>query len=253
MEETLIQTDPALDAPLAAAPEPGLLAGIEAGMDTLLLGGPIVGVLVGMSVLALAIVIAKAWQFFASGVGEGRAAEAALALWRRGDAARALAAARGGRGPASAAMREALEGAMRGADPGGLREEVIRLAADRIEDLRAWLRPLEVIASLAPLLGLFGTVLGMIDAFAALEAAGSRVDPAILSGGIWEALLTTAVGLAVAIPAVAALAWLERRVERLERRIDSLVAGFFATGPGLAPAEKESGHERSFGAAPSRA
>ncbi len=249
MEETLNQPLPEL-APLSA---PATFGGMDTGLQTLLLGGPIVALLVAMSVLALAIVIAKGWQFFAAGVGEGQAAEAALALWRRGDGARALAAARSGRGPASTAMRDALEGTMRGASPDALREEVVRLAADRIESLRAWLRPLEVIASLAPLLGLFGTVLGMIEAFAALEAAGSRVDPAILSGGIWEALLTTAVGLAVAIPAVAALAWLERRVERLERRIDSLVSGFFATGPGIAPADQDSADARSFIAAPYRA
>jgi biopolymer transport protein ExbB len=54
------------------------------------------------------------------------------------------------------------------------------------------------------LLGLFGTVLGMVEAFRQLELAGSQVDPAVLSGGIWQALLTTAVGLAVAIPAVLA-------------------------------------------------
>jgi biopolymer transport protein ExbB len=64
----------------------------------------------------------------------------------------------------------------------------------------------------------------MIDAFAALEAAGSRVDPATLSGGIWEALLTTAVGLAVAIPAVAAFNWFERRVERAELAIEGVVS-----------------------------
>jgi biopolymer transport protein ExbB len=63
------------------------------------------------------------------------------------------------------------------------------------------------------LLGLFGTVLGMIEAFRAMEAAGARVDPSILSGGIWQALLTTAVGLGVAIPVSIAHSWLERRVE----------------------------------------
>ncbi len=230
----------------------GPFASLVTAFDTLMLGGPIVGVLASMSVVALAIVIAKAWQFLTAGVGEGRAAEEALALWRRGDRTRALATARAGRGPASVAMRDLIEGAGRGAPEAALREEEIRLSADRIEALRAWLRPLETIASLAPLLGLFGTVLGMIEAFGALEAAGSRVDPAILSGGIWEALLTTAIGLAVAIPAVAALNWFERRIERLERRIDSLVAGFFAS-EAAAPHQEERAHGRPVLAATSRA
>jgi biopolymer transport protein ExbB len=60
---------------------------------------------------------------------------------------------------------------------------------------------LELISTIAPLLGLLGTVLGMIAAFQALQESGSRADPAILAGGIWEALLTTAAGMAVAIPA----------------------------------------------------
>ena len=67
----------------------------------------------------------------------------------------------------------------------------------------------------------------MIDAFRQLEQAGNQVDPAVLSGGIWEALLTTAVGLAVAMPTVVALNWLERRVDRLAFEIDDIVTQSF--------------------------
>ena len=67
----------------------------------------------------------------------------------------------------------------------------------------------------------------MIDAFRQMEAAGSNVNPAILSGGIWVALLTTAVGLAVAIPAVAMLNWLERIVERAAHTMDDAVTRLF--------------------------
>ena len=62
-------------------------------------------------------------------------------------------------------------------------------------------------------------MIGMIEAFQQLEAAGNRVDPAILSGGIWEALLTTAVGLAVAIPAIGALNLFENRVDQVRLRL----------------------------------
>mgnify|MGYP005678813071 FL=1 len=55
----------------------------------------------------------------------------------------------------------------------------------------------------------------MINAFMRLEEAGSRVDPSILSGGIWEALLTTAFGLTVAIPAMAAFYYLEGEVDHV--------------------------------------
>jgi biopolymer transport protein ExbB len=57
------------------------------------------------------------------------------------------------------------------------------------------------VATVAPLLGLLGTVSGMIKAFMVIEKLGGKVDATVLAGGIWEALLTTAFGLIVGIPA----------------------------------------------------
>jgi biopolymer transport protein ExbB len=96
-----------------------------------------------------------------------------------------------------------------------------------LHELRAFLRPLEVIATLSPLLGLLGTVLGMIVAFQQMEAAGRQVDPTVLSGGIWQALLTTAVGLAVAIPVVAVHSWLERKTDRVAHHMNDAVTRVF--------------------------
>ena len=90
------------------------------------------------------------------------------------------------------------------------------------------MKVLEVIGGLAPLLGLFGTVLGMIEAFQQLEAAGSQVDPAILSGGIWLALLTTAAGLAVAMPAVIIYVFFDRYLEQLAHDLEILVGKCFS-------------------------
>lgn len=107
------------------------------------------------------------------------------------------------------------------------RTEALRRARLLIGHYDSYLKPLEVIATLSPLLGLFGTVLGMIEAFRAMEAAGTQVNPAILSGGIWQALLTTAVGLAVAIPVSMLHSWLERAAETqtaaLQNDIDTLL------------------------------
>jgi biopolymer transport protein ExbB len=86
---------------------------------------------------------------------------------------------------------------------------------------------LEVIAALSPLLGLFGTVLGMIKAFQKLELAGSNVDPSILSGGIWEALLTTAIGLAVAIPAVLLVNYFDRIIDRTRHQMEDAATQIF--------------------------
>jgi biopolymer transport protein ExbB len=196
-------------------------------MDLLQTGGPMVLILLVLSVLALAIVFAKLIQFRAARIGERGPAQEALRLWKANRAGEAIALAGRARGPLAQALARAMRGQHRGLPEPRVREEVLRYGADVLADLRGWFRPLEVIASLAPLLGLFGTVLGMIEAFRQLEAAGNQVNPAILSGGIWEALLTTAVGLAVAIPVVAILNWLERRVDRLAHEMDSVVRRVF--------------------------
>lgn len=196
-------------------------------------GGAVVVILLAMSVFAMAVVLAKLMQFHSAALGDGNVAREALALYRKGEADRSLQVASGSAHPAAQALAQVVTGRQRGVGDAVIREEVSRVGNRALEELRSWLRSLEVIASLAPLLGLFGTVLGMIAAFRQLEAAGDQVNPAILSGGIWEALLTTAVGLAVAIPSVAALNWLERRVERVAHEMEDVVAGAFTQDLGL--------------------
>lgn len=192
------------------------------------MGGPVVAILLTLSIVALAIVVAKVWQFRTARLADRQTARKALALFRANDAENALVVAESCVNPVAQVLAYALRGRQHtNLDESRIREEVIRYGGDVLEALRAYLRPLEIIASLAPLLGLFGTVLGMIEAFQQLQHAGSQVDPAILSGGISEALLTTAVGLAVAIPSVAALSWLERSVERTSHEMDSVVTQVF--------------------------
>lgn len=190
-------------------------------------GGPTIAILVAMSIMMTAILFWKIWQFQLLRIGDERTAENALQVFRSGASDDALNLAASSPNPAARALELALTGVQRDLPDSLIREEVSRYGNAALEDLRSWLRTLEVIASLAPLLGLFGTVLGMIGAFRQLEAAGNQVDPAILSGGIWEALLTTAVGLAVAMPTVAALSWLERRVERTGHAMDRIVTAVF--------------------------
>jgi biopolymer transport protein ExbB len=101
---------------------------------------------------------------------------------------------------------------------GDSRESASDLIASRahkeIDGLNGGLRLMAAIAVLSPLLGLLGTVMGMINAFQQMEGAGSRIDPSVLSGGIWLALLTTAIGLVVAIPATAIHMWMQGIISR---------------------------------------
>lgn len=193
-------------------------------------GGPVVLILLGASVVALAFVLVKVWQLWRLQVTNVRPAEEALERFHQGDIDGAIQCADASPNPAAGAVSLGIRGLHNGVPEAVVREEVVRYGNGMIQSLRQGLRPLEVIGALAPLLGLLGTVMGMIRAFQALEEAGSQVDPAVLSGGIWEALLTTAVGLAVAIPVVAALNWLETRVERVAHRMDDAVTRLFTGG-----------------------
>jgi biopolymer transport protein ExbB len=83
-----------------------------------------------------------------------------------------------------------------------------------VHELERFLNTLGTIAAVSPLLGLLGTVTGIIKAFNAINAGGMG-DPRLLSGGISEALITTAAGLFVAIPALVAYRYLRRRVDSI--------------------------------------
>lgn len=223
-----------------ALPGADLLSNVQGRLNDLLAaGGPVVVVLGLLSVVALAIVLVKLWQFHRLQLDRLGPVQTALQYWRAGaDRAAADAVADSGQ-PVAHLVAIAMTGLQRpGVDLALLREELARVASVQLERLRSHLRALEIIGTLSPLLGLLGTVLGMIEAFRQLQAAGSQVDPAILSGGIWQALLTTAVGLTVAIPVVLAHAWLERRVERCGHQMEDAVTQVFTRGLGAAGAHE---------------
>lgn len=96
-------------------------------------------------------------------------------------------------------------------------------ATNKIEQMRGGLKSLEVVSMVAPLLGLLGTVLGMINAFEQLKSAGMQVDPSILSAGISQALLTTAAGLIVALPALSLWHLFERMLTKAQRQIETIL------------------------------
>lgn len=83
----------------------------------------------------------------------------------------------------------------------------------QIRELGKRIRTLGIIGHILPLLGLFGTVAGMIKAFMVVENAGGPVNPGVLAGGIWEALLTTAAALAIAIPTLGVYHYLEGKLD----------------------------------------
>lgn len=197
-------------------------------------GGPIIIVLLILSIAALTVALLKAGQFLIKGVGrERRTINAAVRQWRDGNHPAAIQQIRNSRDPLASFLRTAMQG-VQGTDiPAAeqwpprpltlVREEIESRAAAHLASLRTHLRVLEATSQLAPLIGLFGTVIGMMSAFKVLQAAGTGADPSALAGGIWTALITTAVGLAVAIPAALALYWFEGRLAREQSIIETTV------------------------------
>ncbi len=198
-------------------------------------GGPALWLIAGLSVLTLALILWKTWRLLRTGAWSGTHTRAALSDWcggRRDKAIDALAARGGLRARlAYAAMCNRTSTYYTETEA---REETTRVAKALLLETRTGLRALELIATIAPLIGLLGTVLGMIAAFQALQDSGNQADPAVLAGGIWEALLTTAAGMAVAIPASMALSWFESVADRVQADMEDAATRIF-TAPEPTP------------------
>lgn len=100
-----------------------------------------------------------------------------------------------------------------------IKESIEDAGRQVVHDLERFLNSLGTIASISPLLGLLGTVIGMVKVFAAITTHGVG-DPTVLAGGISEALITTAAGLTVAIPSLIGYRYLRGRVDALAVRME---------------------------------
>ncbi|UYV36844.1 MotA/TolQ/ExbB proton channel family protein [Rhodobacteraceae bacterium D3-12] len=223
----------------AAAPEPAPASltehfntSVERAREFLQNGGPAIWAIAALSVVTLAVILWKVWRLVLAGAWSRRNSAKAVALWEAGDKQAALARVKNRRGLRSRFCAATMQAAIT-RPASAAREEATRVARELLARTSGGLRALELIATIAPLLGLLGTVLGMIAAFQALQEAGNRADPALLAGGIWEALLTTAAGMAVAIPASVALTWFEAVIDRVRQDMESLAARLFVHDAGL--------------------
>ncbi|KEO56115.1 MotA/TolQ/ExbB proton channel family protein [Thioclava pacifica] len=207
---------------------PGALPGRM--VDALVLGGPAMWAIAALSVLSLALIFWKLWDLLAAGAWSGGArTQAAIEAWARGDLDAAEAVLKDRRSLRAQLARAAMA-SLRDPqlDRAGAEAETARVARNLLARARSGLRGLELAVVIGPLLGLLGTVAGMIAAFRALQEAGVQADPATLAGGIWEALLTTAAGMAVAIPAQIALSGFDAVVDRLRHDMEDAATRIFA-------------------------
>lgn len=197
----------------------------DAGLSSWLgQGGVVIWIIAALSVLALTLVFWKAMRLAALGAWSGgRRTKRAVDAWQAGEMQTAIDAVEGAQ---STRARVAAAGFSAIGTPGfsnsDAEAEITRVAKAELADARRGLKALDMIATIAPLLGLLGTVLGMIAAFQAMQAAGASTNPAALAGGIWKALLTTAAGMAVAIPTTMALGWFESVIDRLRGDLEDI-------------------------------
>tara|TARA_Y100001935_G_C17194034_1_gene451575 strand:+ start:89 stop:898 length:810 start_codon:yes stop_codon:yes gene_type:complete len=194
------------------------------GIKTLLvLGGPVVWILLLVSIFGLTLAFTKFLQFSRTNPLAIGVIDDAITMWLEGNTAKASGNLERSAVGIAKDIQFGLE--MRGTlDNESLQDEMIRRSSAFLRDFSNNLKPLELIYYLAPVMGLLGTVLGMIDAFRGLAvSAGAAGESSALAGGIWEALLTTAVGLSIAIPFAVMHAVLETKLDNLTDQVGDMI------------------------------
>ncbi|WP_291730270.1 MotA/TolQ/ExbB proton channel family protein [Leisingera sp. F5] len=188
--------------------------------DILGTGGPVIALLALMSLLSLAVIAVKLIQLWPVRSGQDTR-EQALTLWKDGDRTQAQSSVSAGKSPADRVMAYAMQALQEGLRGPLLQDELQRRGNEEVSRMNSLIRLLELIAMVSPLLGLLGTVLGMIQSFQELELAQGAANASVLAGGIWQALLTTAAGLLVAIPAAVAAGLFAARIDAAAQAIES--------------------------------
>jgi biopolymer transport protein ExbB len=186
---------------------------VERSKDILLEVGasPILYLMIALSVVSIAVILERAWFFFVSAEDLTRLATALEEKLTLGDLAGARALTEESRSIEGAVIRAGLNGSERGVKSAS--EAMASATAIGRLRLERRLSFLGTLGNNAPFVGLLGTVIGIVQAFHELERAGMGGSAsADIMGAIAEALVATAIGLAVAIPAVAAFNYFQRRI-----------------------------------------
>ena len=199
-------------------------------------GGVVMAILFMLSIYVSAVVLFKIYQFWKLQVNNPEFSSETSRLVKIRSWDELMLTANSSITPLARVIESALHcRANDDLDKSAKEEELGLSGSNEIRKLEGHLKGLEMVANIAPLLGLLGTVLGMVKAFATLQQAGTQVDPSLLAGGIWEALLTTIAGLSVAIPALAAHYILDGSIEKFRHKVEEVTTRILAA-PATLPA-----------------
>jgi biopolymer transport protein ExbB len=180
-------------------------------------GGVLVYPILGCLVVVAAIFTERMIRFaLLRSRGSGLAGTVA-GLLKQGETDKARASAEASRSPMGAVLLRAIDA--RDLDREMLESVLVSSTDEEVRKLSAYSQLMATIGNIAPLLGLLGTVIGLIKAFMVIQEMGGKVNASVLAGGIWEAMLTTALGLGVALPTMLAHSYLLARIDRYEARL----------------------------------
>jgi biopolymer transport protein ExbB len=180
-------------------------------------GGVLVIPIFLCSVVALAIFCERLIRFALMRSRGAGLAEKVADLLKKGDDKKAIDLANESRSPMGRILVQAMDA--RDGDREILETVIVNATDEEVRYLSAYTQALATIGNIAPILGLLGTVIGMIKAFMVIQQMGGKVNASVLAGGIWEAMLTTALGLAVALPTMVAHSYLISKIDTYEARL----------------------------------
>jgi biopolymer transport protein ExbB len=182
-------------------------------------GGVLVIPILLCSVLVLAIFFERIIRY-AVNRSRGKNIEQQVSnLMMQGEVEQAIDVSKKSRSPMGRILEKAIDA--KDLDHDVLESVIVNATENEVRGLSSYLQTLATIGNIAPLLGLLGTIIGMIKAFMVIQQMGGKVNAAVLAGGIWEAMLTTALGLAVALPTMVAHSYLAAKVDTYEARLQN--------------------------------
>jgi biopolymer transport protein ExbB len=193
-------------------------------LDMFFKGGVIMYPIVLCSIIAVYIVIERYFTLRKARVDVGQFIMKVRSIFQQGDAAAVLAFCSQKDAPIANIVRRGIEHYDQG--DAKVREAVENAGKEEVYHLEKRLSLLASIAGIAPMIGFLGTVTGMIAAFQRIESMAGAVNPGDLAGGIWEALLTTAFGLMVGIPAYAFYNYFVTRVAHFVHEMEVTTTEF---------------------------
>lgn len=209
-----------MNAPLAIVSEPPQAGPVESLYDLAVAGGPLMVPIGLCSIVALGYATERWIRLRPGFLGSPTFGRRVVSAVQDQGLAPALELCEGSRGPLARILAAGLR---RAQEPFLEREKAVEdVATSEVRRLAANLRPLLLVWLVAPLLGLLGTVWGMIEAFSSIATAEGIGRPEVLASGIYKALTTTAAGLAVAIPAIVMHHFLRGRIESFAGRSEEI-------------------------------